>query len=62
MKINQIKPWIDSSEANYIKKVVGKTFLTEGKETEKFENFFVKKFKVKHAISVSNWSWSQNEV
>ncbi len=56
MKINQIKPWIDSSEANYIKKVVRKTFLTEGKETEKFENFFVKKFKVKHAISVSNWS------
>ena len=43
MKINQIKPWIDSAEANYIKKVVRKTFLTEGEETEKFENYFTKR-------------------
>ena len=37
MKINQINPWIDSSEANYIKKIIQKTYLTEGNETLKFE-------------------------
>ena len=37
-RINQIEPWINSREANYIKKVVKKTFLTEQYETKKFEN------------------------
>ena len=39
MKITQIQPWINSDEANYIKKIVQKKYLTESKETEKFESF-----------------------
>ena len=44
-KINQIEPWINKEEANYIKKVVSKTFLTENQETKKFEKNITKKFK-----------------
>ena len=33
-KILQIEPWIDNAEANYLKKIVNKTFLTEGNETK----------------------------
>lgn len=55
-KINQVQPWIDNKEANYIKKVVLKTYLTENKETEKFEKNIKRKFKAKNVISVSNWT------
>ncbi len=55
-KINQTQPWIDNKEANYIKKVVKKTFLTESNETKKFE-LKIKKFcKSKYSISISNWT------
>ena len=56
MKITQITPWIDSSEANYIKKVLQKKYLTENDETYKFEKYFQKNFKIKHAIAISNWT------
>lgn len=56
MKIKQITPWINSDEANYIKKIVQKTYLTEDKETYKFEKYFTKNFKIRHAISISNWT------
>ena len=36
--INQIQPWINNDEADYIKKVITKKYLTEHKETNKFEN------------------------
>tara|TARA_Y100000590_G_scaffold388556_1_gene462997 strand:- start:3935 stop:5050 length:1116 start_codon:yes stop_codon:yes gene_type:complete len=55
-KVLQIEPWIDKKESIYIKKVVNKTFLTEGNETKKFEERFTKKFKSKHAVAVSNWT------
>lgn len=55
-KILQIEPWIDQKEANYIKKIVSKTFLTEGNETKKFEKRFTLKCKSKYAIAVSNWT------
>ena len=55
-KINQIEPWIDKEEANYIKKVVSKTFLTENQETKKFEKNITKRFKSKNSLSVSNWT------
>ena len=35
-KISQTQPWIDNEEANYIKNIVKKTFLTENNETKKF--------------------------
>ena len=56
MKINQIKPWVNKAEANYIKKIVQKTYLTEGDETLKFEKYFIQNFKVKHSIAISNWT------
>ncbi len=56
MKISQIQPWIDNNEANYINKVVKRGYLTENKETSKFEKFFEKKFQINFAISVSNWT------
>ncbi len=55
-KIIQIEPWIGQEEANYIKKIVKKTFLTEGEETKNFENTIAKKFKSNHALAVSNWT------
>ncbi len=55
-KINQIEPWINSKEANHIKKVINKTFLTENKETKKFENNLNKRFKTKNCMTVSNWT------
>ena len=56
MKISQIQPWIDNNEADYINKVVKRGYLTENKETSKFEKFFEKKFQINFAISVSNWT------
>jgi perosamine synthetase len=55
-KINQIQPWIDNQEASYLKKVVLKSFLTENKETLKFERNIKKKFKLKNCLSVNNWT------
>jgi len=55
-KINQIQPWIDSQEASYLKKVVLKSFLTENKETEKFEKNIKKKFELKNCLAVNNWT------
>ena len=55
-KIIQIQPWIDSQEANYLKKIINKTFLTEAGETKKFENRITKRFKSKYSIAVSNWT------
>ncbi len=55
-KIIQVQPWIDHQEANYIKKIINKTFLTEAAETKKFENRFISMFKSKYSIAVSNWT------
>jgi len=38
-KINQIQPWINHEEANYVKKIISKTYLTENIETKKFEDY-----------------------
>ena len=54
--IIQYKPFIDQKEANYLKKVISKTFLTENAETKKFENNFSKKFRMKNVITISNWT------
>ena len=54
--INQIQPWISNDEGNYLKKVLKRKYLTENKETIKFENNIKKKFKAKNAIAVSNWT------
>lgn len=54
--INQIQPWINSQEANYLKKIINKKYLTENQETKKFEKNLKNKFKVNHAIAVSNWT------
>lgn len=54
--IIQYKPFLDQKEANYLKKIISKTFLTENAETKKFENNFSKKFKMKNVIAISNWT------
>ena len=54
--INQIQPWINSQESNYIKKVLSKKYLTENKETKKFEDNIKKKFLSSNAVCVSNWT------
>lgn len=54
--INQIQPWINNEEGNYLKKILKRKYLTEDKETQKFENNLKKKFKAKNAIAVSNWT------
>ncbi len=54
--INQIQPWINDDEANYLKRVIKKKYLTESLETIKFENNIKKNFKTKNAIAVSNWT------
>ncbi len=56
MKISQINPWIDSSEAEYLKKVLQKKYLTENKETYKFEKYFKKNLKISYATAVTNWT------
>jgi hypothetical protein len=33
--IIQYKPFLDQKEANYLKKIISKTFLTENAETKK---------------------------
>ena len=55
-KINQIQPWINHEEANYVKKVITKTYLTENFETKKFEKNIKNKLKIKNCIAVSNWT------
>jgi len=55
-KIKQIQPWIDNKEANHIKRVVQRTFLTEDKETKKFENSIKKIFHSKYPVAISNWT------
>ena len=54
--INQIQPWINNEEGNYLKKILKKKYLTEDKETKKFENNLKIKFNAKNAITVSNWT------
>lgn len=56
MKIKQIQPWINKEEASYIKKIVQKKYLTEDKETSKFEKFFEKKLNINYSIAISNWT------
>ena len=56
LTINQIQPWINNSEAEHIKKIVKKTFLTENLETKKFEKRIQNICKAKYAISYSNWT------
>ena len=38
--INQIEPFIDSSELDYLTKVIESTFVTEHTLTKEFENLF----------------------
>ncbi len=54
--IKQIQPWINNEEGNYLKKVLRKKYLTEDLETKKFENNLKKKFDVKNAVAISNWT------
>ena len=45
--INQIQPWINNEEGNYLKKILKRKYLTEDKETQKFENNLKKNLKLK---------------
>ncbi len=54
--INQIQPWINDDEGNYLKKVLKRKYLTENIETKRFERNLSKKFKSKNTIAVSNWT------
>ena len=56
MKINQISPWINSKEYKNLNNVIRKTYLTENKETLKFEEQLKKKIKAKFITSYSNWT------
>lgn len=56
MKINQIAPWIDNKELKNLNMVMKKTFLTENKETLRFENNLKKIIKAKFITSYSNWT------
>ena len=56
MKINQISPWIDNKEFKNLNTVMKTTFLTENKETFKFENNLKKIIKAKFITSYSNWT------
>ncbi len=55
-KINQISPWINNKEFKNLNKVVKKTYLTENKETFKFENNLKKKINAKYITTYSNWT------
>ena len=52
--IPQIQPWIDSTELEYLKKVVDSTWVTEHALTEEFENRIKDLTGAKHAIAVCN--------
>lgn len=52
--INQIEPWIDSSELDELKKVIDSTFITENKATEEFENRIKELTGSKYAIAITN--------
>lgn len=56
MKIQQIKPWIDNSEINYLKKIAKTKFLTESKYTKKFENKISKITRSNYTCSFNNWT------
>lgn len=55
-KINQISPWIDNKEFKNLNSVMKKTFLTENKETFRFEKNLKKIIKAKFITTYSNWT------
>ncbi len=55
-QINQTTPWLNNQESKNIYKVVQKTYLTENKETLKFEKNIRNKLKAKFVNSYSNWT------
>ena len=55
-RINQISPWINNKEFKNLNKVVKKTYLTENKETFKFESNLKKSIKAKFITTYSNWT------
>ena len=57
MKINQISPWIDNKEFKNLNTVMKTTFLTENKETLKFENNLKIIIKAKFITSYSNLTY-----
>ncbi|MED5475176.1 MAG: DegT/DnrJ/EryC1/StrS family aminotransferase [Candidatus Neomarinimicrobiota bacterium] len=52
--INQIEPFIDSSELDYLTKVIESTFVTEHTLTKEFENLFKDYTGSKHVIAYTN--------
>ena len=57
IKINQISPWIDNKEFKNLNTVMKTTFLTENKETLKFENNLKIIIKAKFITSYSNLTY-----
>ena len=57
IKINQISPWIDNKEFKNLNTVMKTTFLTENKETFKFENNLKIIIKAKFITSYSNLTY-----
>ena len=54
--IKQIEPYFDQQELRLVSKTLRSKFITEGKETIKFENLISKIVKSKNSISLSNWT------
>ena len=54
--IKQIDPHFDTTEKNFVNKVLKSTYITEGKITSKFENQIKKITNSKYAIAVNNWT------
>ena len=52
--INQIEPFIDHTELDYLTKVVESTFVTEHNLTEEFEQLFKDYTGAKHVIAYTN--------
>lgn len=54
--IKQIEPYFDNDEVRLVSKTLKSKFITEGKETLKFERLIKKKIKAKFAITLNNWT------
>ena len=54
--IKQIEPYFDNEELKFVSQTLKSKFITEGKETYKFEKLVGKTVKSKYSIALSNWT------
>jgi len=52
--IPQIQPWIDSNEAEAVRRAVASTFVTEHSETLRFERMLAQRTGAKHVLAYAN--------